>query len=93
MIYTTASQTAVIVAETEGAASFGASHMSTNGLQRLSAITSVATSLGALEVTPAVLHYAQQQPTLAEVHACNHIQNTLYNKYLLTLMITQHKSD
>jgi threonine dehydratase len=63
----TATQTAVIVAETEGAASFGASLNNANGLQRLSAITTVATSLGALEVTPAVLDYAKQQLTLAEV--------------------------
>lgn len=51
-------RTAVIAAETEGAASFGYSFRQ-NKLVRLEAIRSVATSLGALEVTPVALERAK----------------------------------
>ena len=52
-------QTAVIAAETEGAASFGQS-WEKGALVTLSAITSVATSLGALQVTPVAIERAKQ---------------------------------
>lgn len=45
--------TAVVAAETEGAASFGKAW--TEGIERLSSIDSIATSLGALQVTPVAL--------------------------------------
>jgi L-serine/L-threonine ammonia-lyase len=50
--------TAVVAAETEGAASFGYSFRQ-NKLVRLEAIRSIATSLGALEVTPVALERAK----------------------------------
>lgn len=52
-------RTTVIAAETEGAASFGTS-LREGKLVRLDAIRSIATSLGALEVTPAALERTQQ---------------------------------
>jgi L-serine/L-threonine ammonia-lyase len=52
-------RTAVIAAETEGAASFGYSFQQ-NRLIRLDAINSIATSLGALEVTPVSLERSKQ---------------------------------
>ncbi|KAL7465439.1 hypothetical protein ACHAXS_005753 [Conticribra weissflogii] len=51
--------TKVVACETEGAASFAASTRSLN-MKRLEGITSVATSLGALEVTPAVIRRAHR---------------------------------
>ncbi|KAG5190410.1 threonine dehydratase [Tribonema minus] len=62
---------AVIAAETEGAASFAAA-FEAGEVRRLSGITSVATSLGALEVTPAALQYAKAQPTRAQVSTITH---------------------
>lgn len=55
----------VVACETEGAASFAASFAASSSkkdisLVRLSGITSVATSLGALEVTPAVVQRAHR---------------------------------
>lgn len=46
-------KTTVVAAETEGAASFGKAW--TDGIERLSSIDSIATSLGALQVTPVAL--------------------------------------
>lgn len=63
-----ACQVTIIAAETEGAASFAASFQA-GEMRRLTAITSIATSLGALEVTPAALQYSKAQPTMAQVHA------------------------
>jgi len=56
----------VVATETEGAASFAAGFAAGKPV-RLPGITSVATSLGALEVTPVALEYARRQPTSARV--------------------------
>jgi L-serine/L-threonine ammonia-lyase len=56
----------VVATETEGAASFAAGFAAGKPV-RLPGITSLATSLGALEVTPAALEYARRQPTSARV--------------------------
>ena len=56
----------VIATETEGAASFAAGFQAGKPV-RLPAISSLATSLGALEVTGAALEYARRQPTSARV--------------------------
>lgn len=59
----------VIAAETEGAASFAKSFNSPDPLTavRLPGIDTLATSLGALQVTDALLEFAQQQPTATAV--------------------------
>eukprot|EP00965_Chrysotila_dentata_P134101 4434849-Pleurochrysis_carterae.AAC.1 len=54
----------VLTAETDGAACFSAS-LSAGESVRLSAITSVATSLGALSPSPTALSLAKTQPTRA----------------------------
>lgn len=70
------SSTTVVAAETEGANCFGAAFHAGRPV-RLDAITSVATSLGALECTPVALERARQHPTLSlactdaeAVHSC-----------------------
>jgi L-serine/L-threonine ammonia-lyase len=55
----------VVTAETEGAASFAAS-FDAGRIMRLDAITSIATSLGALQVCDAALERAGKQPTIAK---------------------------
>jgi len=64
--------TKVVACETEGAASFAASFNHNNGkgkpsTVRLEGITSVATSLGALEVTPAVIQRANRHKDRGEM--------------------------
>lgn len=56
----------VVTAETEGAASFYEAHKA-GKLVRLSKIDTVATSLGALEVTQQALEGSKKQATLAQV--------------------------
>ena len=85
-------QTAVIAAETEGAASFGQA-WEKGELVTLPAITSIATSLGALQVTPVAMERARQHQeaggtlnsaicTDAEaIHAC--IQFSLDHRLLV----------
>lgn len=63
----------VVACETEGAASFAASLAASTSkkeisLVRLNGITSVATSLGALEVTPAVIERAQRHQKRGEMN-------------------------
>jgi L-serine/L-threonine ammonia-lyase len=65
----------VFACETDGAASFAASFAASSGkkevsLVRLSGITSVATSLGALEVTPAVIQRAHRHQERGESSKC-----------------------
>jgi threonine dehydratase len=58
----------VVAAETEGAASFFEGFRAGKPV-RLSQIATVATSLGALEVTPQAIEYAKGHPTQAEARA------------------------
>ena len=53
-------QSKVVACETEGAASFGKSWMNGGRKVRLETISSIATSLGALEVTEVALQRAQK---------------------------------
>jgi len=60
--------TKVLACETEGAASFAASFNSPDGsLIRLDGINSIATSLGALEVTPAVIQRSRRHRDRGEI--------------------------
>ncbi|CAM9666086.1 unnamed protein product, partial [Phaeothamnion confervicola] len=61
-----AAATTVVAAETVGAASFAAAFIA-GKVTRLAAIDSVATSLGALEVTPRALELSRGQPTRSTV--------------------------
>ncbi len=56
----------VVATETEGAASFAAA-FAAGEVVRLPGIASLATSLGALEVTPVALEYSKKQPTSSQV--------------------------
>ncbi|EED92913.1 serine/threonine deaminase, partial [Thalassiosira pseudonana CCMP1335] len=60
------SGTKVVACETEGAASFAASKKGTT-MVRLEGINSVATSLGALEVTPAVIHRSRRHQERGQI--------------------------
>lgn len=62
------SDVTVIATETEGAASFYEAFRA-GKLVRLDKIDTLATSLGALEVTEAALQYSRKQPTVPLVRA------------------------
>ncbi|GAX11437.1 L-serine dehydratase [Fistulifera solaris] len=57
--------TTVVAAETEGAASFGKAW--TEGIERLSSIDSIATSLGALQVTPVALQRSKDHGSVTSI--------------------------